>query len=247
MPQFFPNYTDEELPTKIENSGERKMYKAFKKLPENWEVFHSHRYHRKLSNGRLEEREIDFIILVPNEGVLFVEVKGSHGFERIDGRWFRIDQNGKRYETRDPFEQISSAKHSCIKKLAPLFANGEFGGKYGQVVAYPNGKYAATTPAAFDRDTVLQGQHLHDIENFLLNAIRLWGASNSVFNVSDLKKISKYLRQNHGFIRVLAADIDEDEQDIEYLTTEQFSTYVQYKALNQTWLSLRAKPDRGKR
>ena len=65
MPKFFPHYTDDELPQKIENDGERKMYEVFKALPENWEIFHSHRYHRKLPNGRLEEREIDFIILIP--------------------------------------------------------------------------------------------------------------------------------------------------------------------------------------
>jgi len=224
MPHFYPNYADNELPDKIENDGERKMYNAFKCLPDNWEIFHSHRYHRRRQNGRLEEREIDFLILIPGEGILFMEVKGSRGFERIDGRWFRIDQHGKRHETRDPFEQVSSAKHSCIKKLAHLFSNGEFSGKYGQVVAYPNGRYAATTPTAFDKDTILQGQHLHDVESFLLRAIRLWGTKAATLKMSDLKKVSNYLKQDHGFIRVTAADIDEDEQDIKNLTTEQFST-----------------------
>lgn len=255
MPKYYPYYTDEELPTKIDNDGERRMYAAFRQLPDNWEIFHSHRYHRRLSGGRLEEREIDFIILIPDEGVLFMEVKGSYGFERIDGKWYRIDPNGRRHETRDPFEQVSSAKHSCIKKLKHLFTNGEFRGKYGQVVAYPNGKYAATAPspfnketelAAFDVDTVLQAKHLHNLEDFLTKAIRLWGEDKAVFNAADLNKISKYLNQNHGFIRVAASDIDEDEQDIEYLTNQQYSTLRKIQSENPNIAIVKGEAGSGK-
>ena len=78
-----------------------------------WTVLHSFDIadHRRRLAG-----EIDFLCLVPGEGVLVVEVKGCHSLRRHGGDWYY----GRSAEPdhRGPFRQASEAMHSLRRRLA---------------------------------------------------------------------------------------------------------------------------------
>ena len=54
-------------------SGEKDMFDALKKLPDDYYVFHSYRLVQLIPDKGLNENEIDFLIFNPNYGCLFVE------------------------------------------------------------------------------------------------------------------------------------------------------------------------------
>ncbi len=77
-----------------------------------WTVLHSFDiadHHRRLAG------EIDFLCLVPGQGVLVVEVKGCHSLRRQGGDWYY----GRSAEPdhRGPFRQASEAMHSLRNRL----------------------------------------------------------------------------------------------------------------------------------
>ena len=88
--------------------AEQTVYRALQKaLPEGWTAWHSLRV--RLNRG--PEGEGDFVLAIPDRGVLVLEVKGGQ-IEVIDGQWL---QNGHRM-ARSPREQ----SHEFTKKLVSL-------------------------------------------------------------------------------------------------------------------------------
>src|SRR3712207_4201900 len=77
MAQMIPDIDE----VTISNEGERAVYIALRdQLPHDWTV----RYHYpycKYSGGYLRDGEADFIVVAPERGVVFLEVKASYGYD----------------------------------------------------------------------------------------------------------------------------------------------------------------------
>src|SRR5258708_23654746 len=101
---MMPPYCPEEAPP-----GERALFNALASSPETdrWIVLHSLAI---ASHVRQVKGEADFVVIVPDHGVLVVEVKSHPSIERLsDGRW----KLGTQAPTsRGPFQQASEAMHS---------------------------------------------------------------------------------------------------------------------------------------
>ena len=86
--------------------GEKDLFNKLEKDPatENWVVFHS--LDIKKHKSKIES-ELDMVILVPDHGILCVEVKGCD-VKRVNGEWIYS------YKTslEGPFKQASKAMHS---------------------------------------------------------------------------------------------------------------------------------------
>jgi hypothetical protein len=102
------------IPTRISSSckspGERMLFGKFRDDPEtrNWIVLHSVDIARHVKQI---EGEADFVILIPELGVLCLEVKAGD-VSRRDGIWtFRYGTETKETK-RSPFKQASDAMHS---------------------------------------------------------------------------------------------------------------------------------------
>ena len=81
MARLFPALT----PDEIENPGERAVARALiEQLPNRIEIFHSFNWLGRDRRGTIQEGECDFVLLDPESGLLFVEVKG--GALAFDGR-----------------------------------------------------------------------------------------------------------------------------------------------------------------
>lgn len=74
------------------SAAERRVYNAFKKLPDDYCVFYSVRWGKDYK-GRYRKGEADFLLFDPTRGFLVIEVKGG-GVRSKDGRWYTIDRNG---------------------------------------------------------------------------------------------------------------------------------------------------------
>jgi len=103
--------------------GEIEFFKKLKDDPgcDGWVALHSLDLKRHLSKI---EGELDMVILVPNQGILCIELKGCD-VKRVDGKWIYP------YETsiEGPFKQASKGMHSLRKYLIdkdPIFQSTLF-------------------------------------------------------------------------------------------------------------------------
>ncbi len=105
MPAFFP----EDAPP-----GEKALYSALASSSEtkHWIVLHSLAI---ADHVRQVEGEADFVIVVPDHGVLVLEVKSHRTINRLgDGRW---KLGASTPVARGPFQQASEAMHSLREFL----------------------------------------------------------------------------------------------------------------------------------
>jgi hypothetical protein len=89
--------------------GEKSLHAALASSgsTDDWIVLHSLAI---ADHVRQVEGEADFVVIVPDRGVLVIEVKSHQSIDRLsDGRW-KLGNNAP--TTRGPFQQASEAMHS---------------------------------------------------------------------------------------------------------------------------------------
>ena len=99
-----------------EKSDEGLVFKALKKLPEDYYVFHSVSI-AVVENNTFYEREIDFVVAHPKKGILCIEAKNGSGiwYDKTSRCWKY--QNGTVMQHDGPYHQISTAKRAIISKI----------------------------------------------------------------------------------------------------------------------------------
>lgn len=106
MPIMIPRTFEESIPS----PGERNFFERISKDEEaaDWIILHSLNiaHHRTNIMG-----EIDFLVIVPNLGILAIEIKAHSYISVKDGKWYmgRSDQRGS---IRSPFVQINQSMFS---------------------------------------------------------------------------------------------------------------------------------------
>jgi hypothetical protein len=112
MARLIPSFMDERTPP-----GERDVFNLIASGPDDWAALHSldlAPWNRQLRT------EIDFVILIPDAGILCLEVK-SHENIDFDGRSWSPDSI-----TRSPFKQAcdgSKGLHRRLVQIAPYLAS----------------------------------------------------------------------------------------------------------------------------
>jgi hypothetical protein len=106
MARLIPDFVDDRTP-----AGEREVFAKLKVAPESWVILHSldvAPWNRSLRT------EIDFVVLVPDAGILCVEVK-SHPEISFDGsRWHPPSI------IRSPFKQAADGCYAFFRGLSRL-------------------------------------------------------------------------------------------------------------------------------
>jgi hypothetical protein len=118
MARMIPALVEEQLRA-LRSRAEARFYLACREqLPENVVVIHSVSWVYRDGRGKLREGEADFTILIPESGVLAVEVKGGGvAFDSGVGRWYSVGHEGRRNEIKDPFKQASASGMRSLTKL----------------------------------------------------------------------------------------------------------------------------------
>jgi hypothetical protein len=218
-------------PATIENEGEREVYIQLRdQLPKHWVARH-HYYACWKDGHRIRESEADFILAVPGHGLLFLEVKGSHGYDCSGGTWFRLSKNGTREALGEsPFDQAGRIKHRVVGYFAKnLFGvpREEFHGIFGQAVIYPFGKVLGALPSSVDPSLMIAYKHMPHLQDRLEAAFSLWGDAQRAarYNDSVHAKVLAALSESCKLVPVLAADADQDDRKIETVTKSQFASF----------------------
>ncbi len=97
-----------------EFSDEGTVFQALKKLPDDYYVFHSVSIN-EVRNRVYVEREIDFVVVNKNKGILCIEAKNGYNITYRDREWYY--SSGKMMKHGGPYKQVSTAKHALYNVL----------------------------------------------------------------------------------------------------------------------------------
>lgn len=116
MAQMIPHIIEDD-----NNSyGERKVFNALKKLPDDYIVFHSVRWNDRNEKRTVVWGESDFTILHPKNGIIVIEVK-SGGIRCVDHTWTSIrTDNGEQNPMKDPLKQAGRSKYRFIDIISDI-------------------------------------------------------------------------------------------------------------------------------
>ena len=217
-----------------DNPGEKLAYRALRdQLPGDWTI----RWHYPccwMTGQVLREREADFIVIAPGKGLMVIEVKSSHGFHCEDGKWFRVDRERNKTETRNPFDQASSFKHQLVDRIAARVFEGEgkedFPGIFGHMVMYPSGKIEGDLPGLSEPEIMVTHKDMHRLKDRIDHAFRCWEGRGSRhpgqgFTGGNVNKVVHFLKDETRGVPVFAANVAEDESKIKDLTKFQFEAF----------------------
>lgn len=119
MAKMYPEYCITESP------GERRLFTLLRESPmsETWIVFHSLHIARHISKTK---GEADFVVLIPNIGIVVIEVKSHQEIRVRQGSWYF---GRKDIPHESPFKQGESAMYSIRRHLVemdPIFSRIPF-------------------------------------------------------------------------------------------------------------------------
>lgn len=210
-------------------AGERELFNKLKLDPdtEGWVVLHSLDLKKHLTKI---EGELDMVILVPNLGILCVEVKGCD-VSRVDGKWIYP------YDTsfEGPFKQASRSMHSLRNYIVGrdiglkdiLFFSCVFFTRIDFEEKSPEwhpwqaiGKYKfLRQPISKTVTDVLSSSHAH------VQAVHggsWYSADKSKPTNYQVDRIANLLRENFGYSISPRTDVELVEENIAHFTEEQY-------------------------
>ena len=104
MAKMFPN----QISPQTKSPGERKIFESLQlNAPSNWLVIHSLRTTRLADKI---ESDADFIVFIPQKGILFIEVKDGASIKYKNGAW---DMGPIDNRKEGPFVQVNSNMYAC--------------------------------------------------------------------------------------------------------------------------------------
>ncbi len=214
-------------PFEIKNDGEKVVYESLRKqLPDHWIVRYSLNFCLELENY-LNDGEIDFIVMAPEYGLMFIEVKEFNEFNELNGIWYCVDQNGKKIK-KDPFRQVVKGKHVVINHFCKLLkiSKQNFPGVYGHLVIFPNSESKGPNPSTYDPNIFINRNGMNKLEKLILNAFEAWNREDLSSKFSCyFNKIEDFLIKDPDFVPVGAMASDAEKTSIEELTKMQYESF----------------------
>ena len=214
------------------NIGERLVYEALQKqLPKDWIV----RYNFPISfinGGVLLENEADFIVVAPNYGLMFIEVKSAKRYECKEGKWYRFDhENARMVEMHDhPFIQASRAKNniiSCICKRIWNKAKDDFPGVFGHIVALPRCAVDGGLPGSQTIEIIVLEKDMNNLMDKILKAFAVFGWRNNgnAFDKQKVDQVLTFLKEECILFTSTISEVEEEERVVERLTNSQTEVF----------------------
>ena len=167
MAKMIPPYCDDGAPP-----SENRVFRCLKEDPDaaDWTVLHSLGLARRRSGPY---GEIDFVALIPREGIVCLEVKGGRVSCR-DGVWRTVDGRGYVHELlKSPFRQVQDAMFALRDSIRGHFPphSPESRCPIGCAVVFPDVAELPPTPE-FERADVVYSEDLQPISASIRRLIR---------------------------------------------------------------------------
>ncbi len=219
MARVFPVDLHEDTPR-----SERKVFERFRdRLPRSWTVLHSRRFLLPAApRQRPVEGELDFLVLVPERGLLGLEVKGGD-LRRDRGGWSSVDRYGKRHRIKDPGRQAQRAVHAIGRYLqqVPWFVENHLRPAFGWGVVFPDVKAARSLGPALPRSLVIDRDDLKSPEDAILRALDAQEVSGPALTALARREVIQALAPKLRLARTLGDRVADERDALVGLTAEQ--------------------------
>ena len=216
----------------VRSSGERQVFDKLKSDPatDTWTCLHSIGLARHVCNSY---GEIDFVLMVPGEGVVCLEVKSGQ-VSRKSGIWeFRDKFGNKVRDSRGPFSQASQAMYS-LKAYVDQHL-GQKGGLssilFTWAVVFPHCEFSKADPAIEKWQICDNKYREKPISDFILNLFKhahekskgknWYQPQRSRPSGKQLAELVSFLRGDFEFCVKKGSAIKDLEDEILHLTHEQ--------------------------
>lgn len=208
----------------IDNPGERVVAEALvEQLPSRVEVFHSFSWLSRNRQGTLMEGECDFVLLDPERGLLFVEVKG--GSLAFDGReWVRKVGAERRSLNKDPFSQAQRAMRDIIDLVKRRFsgAAGDLPFTFGFAVGFPDCRVSGTLPPSAQPELILDAPKLKNLQDSIRRVFASFArGSHRALTEREMESIREALYPKYQLLPVVWRKVEDQEARLRRLTAEQ--------------------------
>lgn len=155
MSRMRPNFVDDGSPP-----GERNIFHRLQAIQDNWTVIHSLDVAPSNNNKRTE---IDFLVIIPDLGLLCIEVKSHEGITFDGERWHPPTIK------RSPFAQAENAKHALIRRFRTIRQVPD-----GSRLPFPIEKVCIFTHSPFDVTDLVGINPSELIDARQLNRLQTW-------------------------------------------------------------------------
>lgn len=207
---------------------ENEVLKKLKaQAPDDWIIMPSVKWTLS-KNGYVRDGEADFVILVPNSGLIVLEVKGSRQFKvEQDGIWYRKDAAGWLKLKEAPAEQATRNMHDLTEVIAEAQNWRGFPGRFAYIVVYPQGT-AESLPPMFDESTLATYRNINNLDTKIRHALERRAGSHAGenFTRSVMDAIIDQLKNRKFRVNKIdtVEDVTTDLSQIDQLTRQQFSS-----------------------
>jgi hypothetical protein len=213
-PEFFPREREKE---KAEND----VFDHLKKLSDKYDIFYSKKFVTD-GVGKKPEFEIDFIIAMPEQAIICLEVKG--GIINYNGATNSWTQNGHHIDSPDG--QSSSSAHSLIKTYSELLR----GMVVGWGVCFPESQIKDPTslPGSINEAQLIDLMKFNYLEDSLKSLFQFTQQQfphKTGTKKWEYEKFKSQLLRNIGFVQILSTKIKYDENRFIELTNYQLELF----------------------
>lgn len=222
------------IPSKIsyetKSAAEKRFFSLMESAPntEDWIVLHSVNIARHVTQT---QGESDFIVIIPQQGVFVVEVKGGR-IHYEDGCWTSVDRNNKVNPISSPINEASTAMHSLKKYIESQLPSLHTNLKHclwGYCIAFPDSYFDNNyTLPDLANEQIADSSSMNDLTGFFLKLSNFWKTRVNIANLKPIypnkeecKIISNILRPNIDFSVSLTGQVETVEKQIISLTDNQ--------------------------
>lgn len=210
------------------SSAERRVFGLLQNDPgtKDWTVLHSLGLARRRSGPF---GEIDFVVIIPDEGVICVEVKGGR-ISCSDGVWRTTNRYGITEQLRrSPMMQAREVAFSMMEQMRRHFGSGSLARcPIGALVIFPDVPSPPASPE-FERADVIDVDDLRDpisraFQRFSVARLREFRRQprGPVLSPADVRQLVTFLRPSFDLVVARPTVIGRSEERILALTEEQY-------------------------
>ena len=158
----------------IRNQGEKLVYNKLKNsLPDSYAVIYnwpSSFYCKKL--GIYSDRELDFIIIIPHWGLLFVEVKGTKELIFSDNEIVALRNNNTEFTCNQILLKLQGRMYAIVNRISDKIFHcdkNQFPCNYSHMAVFPQGEIEKK-PLNFDTP-IITASKFQNMYNHIINHI----------------------------------------------------------------------------
>lgn len=119
MAKMWPTQIPDWVRSDKRRSAEIRVFESLEsELDATWTVYYSRPWYGISSTGGEIEGEADFILVHPEKGICFLEVKGGQiSYDPKKSQWYSTDRNAIQHRIKDPVEQAKKCRYEFARKM----------------------------------------------------------------------------------------------------------------------------------